>query len=270
MQVIRDAQRVKMTRGYGYRGYDMGLKRGGSMDSIESYYIYSNYTEFCVNPTYEYEYKLNYFMEDVDLNAFYYYFRMAYPFWIDLKDYNLPKNFRGDFYYFFHKQLMSRYYLERFSNDLGEIENFSYDKMDLPGFYSELSYFNGVALPKRDWWNVVPYYKYRYLEYLKKLETRILEAIDSGFFLDEMGKQISLYTPEGLNYLGNLIEGNYDSYNMKYYGSYDVLARNVLGQNYDTNNKNYYIPSSLQLFSTSMRDPAFYRLYDRILYFFQK
>lgn len=108
------------------------------------------------------------------------------------------------------------------------------------------------------------------LQYIKKLETRILEAIDSGFFYDEMGKQISLYAPEGLNYLGNLIEGNCDSYNVKYYGAYDVLARDILGMNFDCKCKDYYVPSSLQLFSTSMRDPAFYRLYDRILNFFQK
>lgn len=108
------------------------------------------------------------------------------------------------------------------------------------------------------------------MQYIKKLETRIYEAIDSGFFYDEMGKQISLYTQEGLNYLGNIIEGNYDSYNLKYYGAYDVLARDILGMNFDSKNKDYYVPSSLQYFSTSMRDPAFYRMYDRILYFFQR
>ena len=97
-----------------------------------------------------------------------------------------------------------------------------------------------------------------------------MEAIDSGFFYDDMGKQISLYTVEGLNYLGNLIEGNGDSYNLKYYGAYDVLAREILGMNFNFNNKNYYVPSSLELFSTSLRDPAFYRIYDKIMYFFHR
>jgi hypothetical protein len=108
------------------------------------------------------------------------------------------------------------------------------------------------------------------LQYIKKLEIRIFEAIDSGFFYDESGKQISFYTPEGLNYLGNIIEGNYDSFNLKYYGSYDVLARDIFGMSFDSKFKNYNVPSSLQYFSTSIRDPAFYRLYSKILNFFYR
>lgn len=171
--MIREAHRMKMTRGYGYRGYDIGMKHSSNIDSVETYYVYSNYTDICINPSYEYEYKLNYFMEDVGLNAYYYYFRMAFPFWMDTKDYNLPKNFRGDFYYFFHKQLMARYYLERFSNGFGEIEDFTWDRMHLPGYYSDISFSNGVAMPKRDWWNVAPMYKYRYIEviFLKYRQT---------------------------------------------------------------------------------------------------
>lgn len=268
-KTIHEAYRIKMTRGHSYRGYDFGMKHS-EPENVETFYVSANYTGMCVSPKYEQEHKLFYFMEDVGLNAFYYYFRMAYPFWLSTKDYDMPKSFRGDFYYFYHKQLMARYYLERYSNDLGEIEDFSWDKMRLPGFYSGIVYGNGVAMPRRDWWNIVPYYKYRNLEYLKKLEVRIMEAIDSGYFYDEMGKQISLYTPEGLNYLGNLIEGNGDSYNLKYYGAYEVLAREILGMNYNYKNKNYYVPSSLEFFGTSMRDPAFYRIYDKILYFFQK
>ncbi|NP_001153417.1 hexamerin 83 precursor [Nasonia vitripennis] len=270
-KVIRDAHRLKMTRGYGYHGYGHPMPFAkGSFENVETFYVYSNFTDVCINPTNALEYKLNYFTEDVGLNAFYYYFRMSFPFWMDSKDYEVPKSFRGDFYYFMHKQIMSRYYLERFSNDLGEIEDFSWDSMSLPGFYSDISFFNGVSMPRRDWWNVVPFYKYKYVEYVKQLETRILEAIDSGYFYDTMGKQISFYTPEGLNYLGNIIEGNCDSFNIKYYGAYDLLARDILGMNFDCKCKDYYVPSALQLFSTSMRDPAFYRLYDRILFFFHK
>ncbi|XP_058801614.1 arylphorin subunit alpha-like [Phymastichus coffea] len=272
-KVIRDAIRMKMTRGSHNMGMDMMMmKRGDAMtvDNGETYYVTSNFTDVCMNPMYELEYKMNYFMEDVDLNAFYYYFRMTYPFWMDTKDYKLPRFLRGDIYYFFHKQIMSRYYLERLSNDLGLIEDFTFDRMDLPGFVSDISFTNGMYMPRRDWWNVVPFYKLRILDLIKNLEVRVMDAIDSGYVYDEQGKQVSIYTPEGLNHLGNLIEGNCDSYNMKYYGAYDALARDLLGQNMDCKCKDYYVPSSLQLFSTSMRDPAFYRLYDRILYFFQR
>lgn len=140
------------------------MLKHSELDSAETFYFYSNYTDMCLNPMYEYEYRLSYFMEDVELNAYYYYFRMMYPFWMDLKDYNVPKNIRGDMYYFIHKQIMSRYYLERLSHNLGSIEDFTWDRMDLPGFYSDLSFTNGVSLPQRDWWNVVPFYKNHYID----------------------------------------------------------------------------------------------------------
>lgn len=101
-------------------------------------------------------------------------------------------------------------------------------------------------------------------------ENRIYEAIDYGFVVDETGKQYNIYTPEGLNILGNMIEGNFDSFNYKYYGSYEYLIRNLFDYNTKYTCKRDYIPSSLMTFSTSMRDPMFYKLYDRILYFFQR
>ena len=101
-------------------------------------------------------------------------------------------------------------------------------------------------------------------------ENRIYEAIDSGIVYDEFGKQINIYTPEGISYLGNIIEGNYDTCNYKYYGSYEILARNFFDYNSEYTCRKWYIPGSLQTFSTSMRDPMFYRLYDKILYYFQR
>ena len=97
---------------------------------------------------------------------------------------------------------------------------------------------------------------------------RILAAIDSGYILDRDGKQIGIYTPEGLNILGNIIEGNKDSYNLRFYGAVDALFRDIFGFNYDCKSKSCYVPSALQSYSTSMRDPAFYRLYKRIMNYF--
>lgn len=95
-----------------------------------------------------------------------------------------------------------------------------------------------------------------------------MDAIDSGYLIDEYGKKIDIYTPEGLNMLGNVIEGNSDSINMKFYGMYDALGRDILGFNLDFQNKNNLIPSALQSYSTSMRDPAFYMFYKKILNYF--
>lgn len=105
-------------------------------------------------------------------------------------------------------------------------------------------------------------------QYVKKLEKRLSEAIESGYVIDEMGKHVSLMTNDGLNILGNIMEGNYDSINQKYYSSYDTLAREILGSNIDTENRDNYVPSSLQYFTSSIRDPAFFRIYSNIVRFF--
>lgn len=100
------------------------------------------------------------------------------------------------------------------------------------------------------------------------MESRVSGAIDSGFVLDATGKLINIYTPEGLNILGNIIEGNMDSCNRDFYGSIDLFARKILGFNLEPSTPYQIIPSALELYGTSMRDPAFYRLYKRIFKFY--
>lgn len=78
-------------------------------------------------------------------------------------------------------------------------------------------------------------------------------------------KWYNIYNEEGLNILGNVIEGNVDSYNRKFYGSVDFLGRKILGYNLEPSGKYKIVPSALEIFPTSMRDPAFYRLYKRII-----
>lgn len=106
------------------------------------------------------------------------------------------------------------------------------------------------------------------MQEIENVEMRILAAIDSGFLIDYDGKHIGIYTEEGLNLLGNIIEGNYDSCNLRFYGAVDALYRDIFGFNYNCKSKNCFVPSVLQSYSTSMRDPAFYRLYKRIINYF--
>ncbi|EZA60530.1 Hexamerin [Ooceraea biroi] len=262
--VIQQAHDIKMTRGLAT----------ANIDNVDSYMIYANYSGSYIKPTYDEEYKLDYYMEDIGLNTYYYYFRQVMPFWLDFKEYDIkydfPKYFRGYYYYFFHNQLMGRYFLERVSNGLGEIEYFDWNKPFYPGYYSTLMYNNGIVIPQRSRYMNVPFYKYKYLKEIETLEMRIMNAIDLGYVYDKNGKQFNIYTPEGFGILANLIEGNVDSCNRRFYGMYDALARDILGFNFDYKDKNKAIPSALQCYSTSMRDPAFYRLYKRIMtYFFR-
>lgn len=101
-------------------------------------------------------------------------------------------------------------------------------------------------------------------------ESRITAAIDSGFVLSNNSKWYNIYTQEGLNILGNIIEGNADSYNPNFYGSIDALGRKILGYNLEPSSKYQIFPSALETFSASMRDPAFYRLYKRIISYYDR
>lgn len=102
------------------------------------------------------------------------------------------------------------------------------------------------------------------------MESRVSAAVDSGFVLDPTGKTINIYTPEGLNILGNIIEGNMDSCNPDFYGSIDLFARKIFGYNLEPSTSYQIIPSALEYHSMSMRDPAFYRFYKRILFYYYR
>lgn len=135
-----------------------------NMDNIDNYMIFANYSGNMAKSYLDDEYKLDYFMEDVGLNAYYYYIRQVMPFWLNVENFEIPAYFRGYFYYFKHKQLLARYYLERFSNDLGNMEDFDWNKPFYPGYYSTLMYNNGMVMPQRSRHTNVPFYKYRYLK----------------------------------------------------------------------------------------------------------
>jgi hypothetical protein len=96
---------------------------------------------------------------------------------------------------------------------------------------------------------------------------RISDAIDNGHLVvDVDGKHINIYeTMDGLNHLGNVIQGNADSVNPKYYGHLDSMYRKVLGMAPETTNKHNVIPTALDYYATSQRDPVFYGLCKNIV-----
>ena len=83
------------------------------------------------------------------------------------------------------------------------------------------------------------------------------------------GQQVYFNTQEGINILGNLIESNPDSPNSQYYGAIQVYARHLLGYSYQPLNQYQVAPSALEHYETSLRDPAFYQFYKRVVLFFQ-
>jgi len=231
-----------------------------------TYLIWKNNTNF-----YDYfmnkEYALSYFTEDVGLNSWYYYFHMDYPFWLGKEDFGYELLHRGEKYLYFHQQLLARYYMERLSNGLGEIPTFDYDYPIHTGYYPRLAYFNGVLFPMRpNYYNVKSYTTRDHL--LVKVydyERRIRDILDRGFiWIDDKKYYFTDY--KNIEYFGNLIHGNVDSYDYKFYRYFDIFARLLVGGSFQTYD-NYYkvIPSVLEHYETSLRDPVFYQLYKRII-----
>nr|AXY94715.1 arylphorin subunit alpha-like [Habrobracon hebetor] len=230
-----------------------------------SYIIYANYSGWYLNRAYDTEMRVNYFLEDIGLNTFYFFYRMDNPFWLSSEEFGLQKNLRGEEFLYVHKTLLNRYNLERLANGLEKIEEFLWEGEFYPGYYPTMVYGNGLAYPQRPGMSRIPPYKYHYLRYIHDIEDRISTAIDLGYIIDNDGSHHNISSPEGLNLLGNIIEGNEDSCNKNFYHSLDWYGRKVLGFNLEPKTPYQVIPSALESFSTCMRDPAFYRLYNRYL-----
>jgi hypothetical protein len=232
-----------------------------------SAYIGTNYTDEFFK--YSDEHKLAYFTEDIGLNMFYYYYNLDYPFWMDGDEFGLKKDRRGEYYMFQHQQLLARYYLERLSNGLGEIPEFSYFEPLKTGYYPAMSYYNGVHFPAREnYYNAYYEKNYKTIEMIQDYEFRIRQAIDSGFVTLEDGTYLSLKDPKQVEVLGNLFQGNADSVNNRFYGYLEVFAKMVLGGSFEKYDGYTFVPSVLEHYQTALRDPMFYQLYKRIFHFY--
>ncbi|GAB0094123.1 hypothetical protein DMENIID0001_093510 [Sergentomyia squamirostris] len=257
-EVITMAQQYKMQGFYGMKKYD----------NMYMVTIPSNYTGWYkhTNP----EQKMSYFTEDIGLNSFYYYFNMDYPFWMGGKevDMMMPER-RGEYYLFQHQQFLARYYLERLSNDLGMIPEFSWYEPIMTGYYSDLRYYNGVYFPSRDnYYSMYTEYNYYYIQMVEMYEQRIMDAIDLGFFYMYDGTRVDLTKPESIEYLGNLFQSNPDSKNTRMYGYLELYAKMLLSASPEHFETYKMIPGIMEQFETAMRDPMFYQLYKRFLKFY--
>ncbi|EAT33748.1 AAEL013983-PA [Aedes aegypti] len=229
--------------------------------------VYSNFTA-----TYPIDYfgedKLSYFTEDIGLNSYYYYFMMDYPFFVGESKFNLFKDRRGELYLYMYQQLIARYYLERQANFLGPIEEFSWDQPIKTGYSPKLSYWNGLPFYGRNDYYSLPRDQYYKLDKLKDYEARIRQVIDQGYMYLDDGTKIDFRKPESIDYLGNLVSANPDSYDTDYYKYIEFFARlRNSGSDYFYSGSKVW-PSALMHFETSMRDPFFYQLYYRILSYY--
>ncbi|KAJ8972031.1 hypothetical protein NQ314_000414 [Rhamnusium bicolor] len=257
-----------------YQGQN--VQEGG----YNGYTVNSNYSGYYLNlhP----EQSLSYFLEDVGINTFYYYYNIYNPFWLSSQESRFQTANRGELYYITYQQILARYYLERISNGFGEIPYINFNVPIETPYYPSLEYPNGLEFPSRPQFANLYEYFYNYgqsgsfrnryaysLTYFQDYERRINDAIDSGYIYSS-GQRVDLYSRDGLNILGNLIQSNANSPNQRYYGALYLYASHLLGYSYQPLDSNRIAPSALEHFETALRDPVFYQLYKRIVLKFQR
>ncbi|XP_036324320.1 larval serum protein 2 [Rhagoletis pomonella] len=228
------------------------------LDNIYNVAIKSNYTNVYGNLHNAHE--LAYFLEDVGLNAFYYYYNLDYPFWSKgIEGSELNKDRRGEFWIYTHLQLLARYYLERLSHDMGDIEVFDMYESVPHGYYSGLRYYTGVNLPNRD--NGYSFYHPENMEYMRMIHLISMRIMN---FINEEHKD----DVEAVNKLGNILQGNVDSVDRKYYNSISKLYRDIVNDGISYGKYHETLPTTFMHYETSLRDPLFFQIMKDIMHFY--
>ncbi|KAJ8715018.1 hypothetical protein PYW08_004999 [Mythimna loreyi] len=234
-------------------------KQYGIVKESDYYVYYANYSNSLAYPNQEQ--KLSYFTEDIGLNAFYFYFHSHMPFWWKSEKLSILKDRMGELFFYFYQQILARYSMERLSNGLGEIPEFSWYSNFKTGYYPQLT---GNYLPfaqRSNNYNIHSEKNYEYIRFLDTYEKTFFQFLQKGEFK----------TPEKeMNYVGNYWHSNEDLYSQHskkelHQYSYEIIARHVLGASPKPFDQYSFMPTALDFYQTSMRDPAFYQLYQRIV-----
>lgn len=157
------------------------------MEHYPSTYVWDNNVVVRWNssvwPYYSKEMPVAYFTHDYGLSNFYYNINLMYPSWLGNEAIPLVKDRRGEWFWFLHKQILARYYMERLSNGLGEIPVLGTDVVE-QGYLSGLLWHSGIPYPVR------PNYFYlqqpEFVEEINEIvdyEHRIRDAIDLGYYV---------------------------------------------------------------------------------------
>lgn len=127
---------------------------------------------------------ISYYTHDYSLNAVYYNLNLMYPEWLGSNVVpGLQNDRRGETWWFRHRQLVARYYMERLSNGLGEIPEIS--NVVEEGFVPGLLYPNGVPYPTRpNYYSLEQPQLVEEVESVLEYERRIWDSIEKGFIIN--------------------------------------------------------------------------------------
>ncbi|XP_026289525.2 allergen Cr-PI-like [Frankliniella occidentalis] len=247
-----------------FHGSDIAEFQSAKMQGKVNYETLTNWTvgNEIVHP----EDLLGYFTQDVGLNAYHAYAHLYNPFWLNAEKYGLNiNNNRGENFYYFYQQILAHYNLHRMANYLPEMNDFDWNMPIEYGYNPDLKYHSGKAFPARPENSELTSLKSYTVEDVKMIEKRIKDAIDSGYVIGKDGNVISIKNHiHGINILGNIIEGNDDAVNSRYYGSYTTMLHNLVALIVDPSNEHGVAPGVIGHYETALRDPAFYYIQKHI------
>ncbi|XP_055685342.1 arylphorin subunit beta-like [Lutzomyia longipalpis] len=204
---------------------------------------------------------LAYFREDIDLNAYYYLFKLSFE--SSLEEEYFENTTRGEIFLYEHQQLLARYNLERFALDFDPVEAIPLFEETMSGYYPLMSHANGFPLIPR------PYFYEEILEDSTKMdvireEQGMLQLIDLGGIWHPGGK-LDFKRPGGLNFLGSMIEGNTEN-KSNFPKFWPLLLKLVSGpKRYRTRKDQMDFSNVFDHHETQLRDPAYFQAIQRVM-----
>ncbi|XP_023168266.1 phenoloxidase 2 [Drosophila hydei] len=233
------------------------IAKSGNRSALE---IPANYTA----SDREDEQRLAYFREDIGVNSHHWHWHLVYPASGPMEVVN--KDRRGELFYYMHHQLLARYNVERFCNNLKRTIPLSNLRDEIPeGYFPKiLSSINNRTYPARISNQLLrdvdrPDGNIEISE-LERWRDRVLAAIDQGFVENSQGTRIPLDEVKGIDILGNIIEAsNTLSVNNQFYGNLHNQGHTIISFAHDPDARHLEDFGVMGDVTTAMRDPIFYR-----------
>ncbi|GJQ85376.1 PPO1 [Trypoxylus dichotomus] len=213
----------------------------------------------------EIEHRVAYFREDLGINLHHWHWHLVYPF--EGAPQVVNKNRRGELFYYMHQQVVARYNLERFCNNLKRVTRFNEWKDPI-----EEAYFPKLdsLVASRAWPARVTNQRLSDLrreqdqitqdiDDLYRWRDRIFNAIHSGTVTRDDGTTQQLGEFDGIDILGNMIESSILSPNRTLYGDMHNMGHVFISYIHDPDHRHLETFGVMGDSATAMRDPIFYR-----------
>ncbi|XP_017475986.1 PREDICTED: phenoloxidase 2-like [Rhagoletis zephyria] len=211
----------------------------------------------------EEEQRLSYFREDIGVNSHHWHWHLVYP--GSGPEEVVRKDRRGELFYYMHHQLMARYNVERFCNNLAKLQPLNNIREPIiEGYFPKiLSSLNNRTYPGRiantKLKDIDRDGRVMELADIERWINRIVQAIDQGYVTDTRGTNIPLDEIKGIDLLGDLMECSDLSVNPGFYGDLHNQGHNCISFSHDPDNRFLEDFGVMGDVTTAMRDPIFYR-----------